>query len=225
MDALTYLSTKFDLQLNQRSPIEIPNIGRDGLARLFHLLEFNVGVEVGVERGVFSETLCRANPGVKLFCVDAWKAYRGYRDHVDQAKLDGFYQETAERMKAYPRVTLIRKFSVDAAKDFKDGELDFIYLDGNHNFENITADLAAWSRKVRVGGIIAGHDYAQHHWPNQIHVVQAVNGWTDAYQIAPWFLLGTKAKVSGQIRDDARSFFWVHQARPTLKRGEKAIRQ
>lgn len=226
MDALTYISTKWNPTLSERRlPIEIPNVGRNDLARLFHCLEFQVGVEVGVERGVYSEVLCQQNPGVRLFCVDAWKAYRGYRDHVDQLKLDRFFEETRARLAAYPRTTLIRKFSLEAAKDFTDGELDFVYLDGNHSFPSVAADLAAWSPKVRAGGIIAGHDYVLHRWPNQIHVVQAVKGWTDAYEIAPWFVLGSQAKGDGQIRDEARSWFWVHEPRPVVARAKKPIRQ
>lgn len=227
MEALTYIATKFGLSLHQRQmPIEIPNTDRVTLARLFHLLEYQVGVEVGVERGAYSEVLCQQNPGVQLFCVDAWTAYRGYRDHVRQSKLDRFYEETRERLTPYPRATLVRKFSVDAAQDFTDGSLDFVYLDANHNFESLTADLAAWSPKVRAGGCIAGHDYAKHSWPNQIHVVQVIQGWTDAYEIRPWFVLGTKEKREGELRDDARSWFWVNEPRPfPQKPGQRPIRQ
>lgn len=225
MDALTYVLTKFDIPTTRRMPIEIGNTDRQTLARLFHLLEFRTGVEVGVERGAYSEVLCRENPGVQLFCVDAWKAYRGYRDHVDQRKLDRFYEETRERLAPYQRASLVRKFSLDAAQDFSDGSLDFVYLDGNHCFESVTADLCAWSRKVRAGGIIAGHDYALHRWPNQIHVVQAVKGWTDAYEIAPWFVLGSQEKIDGRRRDDARSFFWVHEPRPIPARMGRPVQQ
>jgi len=219
MDALTYLCEKYsiDLTRRRRSPIEIPNVNRDTLARLFYLLEYATGVEVGVERGLYSEVLSRENPGVRLFCVDAWRAYRGYRDHVDQAKLDRFYVEAGERLAPFPHTTLVRKFSLDAVKDFADESLDFVYLDGNHNFENVTAELAAWGAKVRVGGILAGHDYVRYTWPNQIHVVQAVNGWTDAYEIHPWFLLGTQAKVAGELRDTARSWCWVKPPHKSVK--------
>lgn len=232
MDALTYISTKYELddqiarvrEGKAKCPIEIPDTNRETLARLFYLLEFTKGAEIGVERAMYSEVLCRENPGVHLSCVDAWTAYRGYRDHVSQSKLDRFYDESRERLAPYKNVTFYRKFSLDAVNYFKDGSLDFVYIDGNHNFENVTADLAAWSKKVRPGGIIAGHDYALHHWPNQIHVVAAVQGWTKAYDIKPWFVLGRQAKIDGELRDDARSFFWVHEPRPVLAHG-KPVKQ
>lgn len=225
MDALVYLATKFNLTLSQRSPIEIGNTNRETLARLFYLLEFTKGVEIGVECGLYSEVLCRQNPLLRLSCVDAWQPYPGYRDHVDKRKLERFYTETQQRLALYPHATIIRKFSQDAAQDFADGSLDFVYIDANHSFPAFTSDLATWSPKVRAGGIIAGHDYRHHTWPNQMHVVQVVHGWTDAYAIHPWFVLGRKEKVNGELRDDGRSWFWVHEPRPTWRKGQKPIKQ
>lgn len=209
MDALVYLRTKFDLVTSQRSPIEIPNANRETLAHLFYVLEFRAGVEVGVERGLYTEVLSRENPGVRLCGVDAWQAYRGYRDHVNQDKLDRFYTEAQARLKPYPRTTLLREFSVEAAKRFADRSLDFIYLDAAHDIGSVIADLKAWTPKVRVGGIVAGHDYLKCPLPSLMHVPQAIHAWTDAYEIAPWFVLGRKAKRAGELRDDGRSWLYV----------------
>lgn len=224
MDPLVWLKEKYDLNLEARSPIEIANVGRDTLAHLFRVWEFRIGAEIGVEQGLYSEVLCRENPGVKLFCVDPYRAYHGYRDHVDQAKLDSFFVAAQERLKPY-RATFVRKFSMDAVKNFADGSLDFVYIDGNHNLQHCINDIAEWSKKVRVGGVVAGHDYARYKLPNQIHVVQSVHAWTDAWEIRPWFLLGTQAKVEGQIRDTARSWFWVHDPKPIRPRGHKPVKQ
>lgn len=218
MDALTYIGERFDVTREieaacageAKCPIEIRNTNRGTLARLFYLLEHQRGVEVGVERGMYSQVICEANPSVRLTCVDAWKAYRGYRDHVDQEKLDRFFAETQERLAPFKGVQLLRKFSVEAAKDFANGSLDFVYLDGNHNLQNVIADLAAWTPKVRPGGIVAGHDYIRYQRANQVHVIEAVHAWTSAYKIRPWFVLGSEAKREGELRDDARSWFWVH---------------
>mgnify|MGYP001618009763 CR=1 FL=1 len=224
---LEYIRTKYWLGLHQRRmPIEIPNVTRDDFARLTFLLGFTKGVEVGVERGAYSEVLLRENPLLHLSCVDYWRPYVGYRDHVDGRKLAGFYAETAQRLKPFSaRISLIRDLSIEAAKAFADGSFDFVYLDGNHAFEYLTADLAAWSPKVRAGGIIAGHDFAKYQWPNQIHVVQVIQGWTDAYEIAPWFVLGRKEKREGELRDEARSWFYVHDPKPAWRKGQKPIKQ
>jgi hypothetical protein len=213
MQTLEYILQKFHLSYDDRTrqPIEIPNYGRNNLAELFHEVGFVIGAEIGVEQGVYSEILCQANPGVKLYGIDAWQAYRGYRDHTRQEKLDRFYDITKERVAPYD-VTLIRKFSMDAVKEFKDESLDFVYIDGNHDFINVTQDVYYWSKKVRPSGIVAGHDYIKRRdEAAHVHVPQALNGYTDAYRIRPWFVIGSNAVVEGQIRDSSRSWMFVKQ--------------
>jgi len=217
--AAKYNITEYELSI-RRMPVEIPNVGRDDLARLFHELGYTTGVEIGVESGEYSEMLCKSIPGVHLFSIDPWKAYRGYRDHVDQQKIDGFYKRTQERLASY-NATLIKDFSMNAVKQFADRSLDFVYIDGNHNILNVVQDLYYWTPKVRFGGIIAGHDYVVHRPPTGMHVVEGVNAWVSAYRIKPWFILGCKAKELGTTRDEARSFFWINAPIPSPRRNQQ----
>ena len=55
-------------------------------------------------------------------------------------------------------VTLLHMPSVTAAKAFADGAVDFVYIDGWHNYESVRDDIAAWRPKVKCGGTIGGHD-------------------------------------------------------------------
>ncbi len=48
---------------------------------------------------------------------------------------------------------------MDALEDFEDNSLDFVYIDGDHNFKHISEDIYEWTKKVRSGGIVSGHDY------------------------------------------------------------------
>lgn len=200
---------KYDVNLNNRSPFEIPNMSRDDLGPLFRELRYKKGVEIGVERGIFSEILCQGNPEMTLYGVDAWTTYHGYRDHVSQEKLDRFYDETMERMKSYHFVP-IRAFSMDALQRFPDGSLDFIYVDANHEFIHVARDLYEWEKKVRPGGIISGHDYRKNkRYITRNHVVYVVDAYTASYRVHPWFIIGAKAKIPGTKRDGSRSWFWI----------------
>jgi hypothetical protein len=176
---------------------------------LFKEAGFKNGVEVGVQQGLYSERLCQAIPGLTLYAVDCWQKHRGYRDYVSQEKLEAFYEETKERLRSYP-CQIIREWSVKAADSFSRGSLDFCYIDANHDFANVVKDIDAWSPKVRKGGIVAGHDFIRRRSPYTMHhVVHAVMGWTECYNISPWFLIGRRDKIPGEARDNNRSWMWV----------------
>lgn len=49
--------------------------------------------------------------------------------------------------------------------------LDFLFIDGSHDYDSVFRDIELWRPKVRAGGIISGHDYHES-WPQ---VMEAVN--------------------------------------------------
>lgn len=201
--------------------VEIPGTNRETFAKLLTELDLNLGVEMGVEQGLYSEILCKANPNIELYSVDAWTAYKGYRDHVSQEKLDGFLEITKNRLKPY-RATVIKGFSMDVVKQFKDESLDFVYIDGNHEYQATVNDICEWQKKVKVGGIVSGHDYILRKDNGYLmHVPMAVNGYCESYNIAPLFILGKKTdpKPPEGIRDTARSWFYVKPDRSRIVPG------
>jgi predicted O-methyltransferase YrrM len=184
-------------------------MGRNNLAELFAELGFTVGVEIGTEAGLYAEVLCKSNPKAKLYCVDPWKAYPGYREHVTQSKLDDIYISAKTRLAPF-NCEFIRTTSMEALSDFADQSLDFVYIDGNHEYSYISQDINNWIKKIKLGGIISGHDYVHAGRSRyKCDVVYAVNEYTQTNQINPWFLIGTKAMVPGEIRDKSRSWMWV----------------
>ncbi len=221
MDALEHIQKKFSLQLpaNNRNairqlrqrpanPIEIPDIGRNDLAAVFADLGFNQGAEIGTFRGEYAEVLCKANPGLHLYCVDPWEAYEGYIDFKEQDMLNMDYLHDKETLSAYD-CTLVRSYSVDAVKEFADDTLDFVYIDGNHNLLHVIQDICLWNNKVKKGGIVSGHDFIIYRNPQDTHVVQAVTAYVWSYMIQPWFVLGEKSVKPGGYRDKYRSWMWV----------------
>lgn len=194
----------------KKSPVEIPNVGRDDLAELFHDLGFNVGVEVGTESGLYAKTLCEANPILTLSCVDPWINYEGYREHVSDTAYDAILENAKTNLKGFD-VNFIRKFSADALADFEDDSLDFVYIDANHDLLHVTEDLIGWSKKVKPGGIVSGHDYIRRsiREPVLCHVVEAVSAFTSAFHIKPYMILGRRECLKNEVRDKPRSWFWV----------------
>lgn len=211
METLEYIVDKYGLELSRKGPTEIPDLGRDDLPGLFRELGYTVGAEIGVEAGLYAEILCRGLPELHLSCVDAWQAYRGYRDHVDQAEMDQLYGAARNRLRPY-QCTLIRAFSMEAVRVFEDDSLDFVYIDGNHEIPPVLDDICAWRKKVRPGGIVAGHDYYEStRKDTKNHAKYAVDCVVRSFRIRPWFLVGLKAKLPGMTRDVSRSWFWVKE--------------
>jgi len=209
MGTLEYIVKKFSLDLHQEMPIRIPNTDRVTLARLFGELRFKEGAEIGVQEGAYSRILCQRIPGVKLHCIDSWLKYPGYIDWTDPNKFPAF-EKTARKRLAPFNCHLIKKYSMDAVKDFSDRSLDFVYIDANHDVQHVINDVTEWSKKIKKGGIISGHDYFISGRKNsRAHVVYALNAYTTAWKIRPWFILGRDERLPGERRESSRSWFFI----------------
>jgi len=119
------------------------------------------GVEVGVLFGAFSEMIMWR--GRILHLVDPWveQDENVYRE-ITNKDVDwrSAFKETLGRMVPYSdRVKIMKMLSSDAAPKFKDGQLDFVFIDGNHSYDAVKQDLELWWPKVKVGGMFSGHDY------------------------------------------------------------------
>jgi len=214
LDTLKYLVERYSLDIsdNVRRPIEIPNVGRNILGEWFKDLGYRVGLELGVERGIFSKILLDANPNLELFCVDPWQQYDGYTARLNNESLPNKYYEAQEKLKGF-NVHFYKQFSHDAVKRFKDNSLDFVYIDANHDLPWCMDDIIWWEKKVRPGGILCGHDYIKMNQrkPSKVRVVEALRWYTELKPIKTWFIIGARAKVPGIIRDSDRSWMWVKE--------------
>jgi predicted O-methyltransferase YrrM len=173
---------------------------RTELARLFNTLGFKTGVEIGVACGKYSQRLCTEIPGLKIYCVDPWKQYPENKRSGSQERLDGHYGEAVERLKPYNTV-IIREMSMDAVKHFDDNSLDFVFIDGNHNYSYVLDDITEWSKKIRSGGIVSGHDYYKF---RRSGVIEAV---TEYLKDKPDITLNTT--TTHRPPGEARCFWWV----------------
>ena len=195
-DTAEYLHKRFNPRSDQIPPIRVKGFKRGSLARLFNELGFKVGAEIGVAQGYYSREICKANPGVKLYCVDLWDTYfRGTAKLKNRKMQDEAYNEAVKNLAPFD-TELIRKPSDVAHLEFDDNSLDFVYIDGDHSFDYVMLDLIYWSRKVRKGGIVSGHDAYRFRGAG---VVDAVSAYTHCHGITEYFLCDER-----EI-----SFFWA----------------
>lgn len=123
-------------------------------------------VELGSWIGKSSVILSQAlPPGGRLVCVDPFNA-AGEADSVDEYKSkQGSYQKTLlqtfqSNLAAHGRPSVVefqQAYSFDAVKNWN-REIDFIFIDASHDYDDVLQDLRQWSPFIKVGGWIAFHD-------------------------------------------------------------------
>lgn len=120
-------------------------------------------VEVGSWKGksiaYFVVEAINRGKQITSYSVDTWE---GSEEHIDNEVIKSkslyevFLNNTAPIKEKFFH---IRKPSVEAAADFIDDSLDFVFIDAAHDYESVKTDIVAWINKVKSGGVIAGHDY------------------------------------------------------------------
>ena len=145
----------------------LPNSNRHNIIELLSSENNNIGVELGVAKGIFSSRMVSSGRFSHFFGVDM------YADIHDTEE----YKIALKKIGLFSNYKLLRMTFDEAFELFDDESLDFIYIDGYaHNGEEGGQTIFDWSRKVKVGGLIAGDDYHDD-WPL---VKEAVNEFIEA---------------------------------------------
>lgn len=131
-----------------------------------HFVE--IGCWLGSSTSCMVVEIINSKKNIKFNCIDTWLGSIEHQN--DPYVIEGtLYRKFIENMKPVEGYyTPIRKASTEAAKLYADNSLDFVLIDGAHDYENVKADITAWLPKVKVGGILAGDDYP---WPDVNRVV------------------------------------------------------
>jgi len=128
-----------------------------------HFVE--VGVWKGMSASYMAVEIINSGKKIRFDAVDTWEYVPGQED-IPESSYSNLFETFLKNISPVKDViNPVKKFSIDAAGDYKDGSLDFFFIDASHDYKNLTNDINAWYPKVKSGGIIAGHDYA---WSNSV---------------------------------------------------------
>lgn len=144
-------------------------------AELYKLLPPNfISCEVGVAEGLFSRDLLAMGSGYH-YMLDAYKTLQQKGDGANnQSWHDKNYINAFKITMPYDsKRTIVKALSVVAATEFADSFFDLVYIDANHAYDAVKADIVAFWRKLKPGGVMAFHDYLNHEYG----VGKAVNEW------------------------------------------------
>jgi len=148
-----------------------------------------VVAEIGAYEGNLSEFFalhCK-----EVHCIDPWDAsayvsdeYKLPHSEFKQCltkRKEMFY----EKLKKYPNIKIIEDYSYNVYAQFPDHNFDCVYIDGNHSYEVVKSDIIQWKPKVKIGGILSGHDY-----DSQVQkAVEELLGKVETFEDSSWVKL------------------------------------
>jgi hypothetical protein len=122
-------------------------------------------VEIGTWEGGFTQSILEKCSVTKVYCVDPYKHFDNseYPDAINrlsQSEFDDKFNSVRNTLTSQfnNKVTFIRETSTIASNQFPDESVDFVYIDGNHDYKYVLNDIQAWYPKVKKGGYICGDD-------------------------------------------------------------------
>lgn len=131
-----------------------------------------VVAEIGVALGNFSTEIIARSAPRKLHLIDPWD--QSVPKYSPSAL--AMIQRDKRTQIDNGSVILNRGYSTSVLANFDDDYFDWVYVDGAHDYDGVSADLHALYSKVKHGGIISGHDYVRWASPcDRYGVVEAVN--------------------------------------------------
>lgn len=148
-----------------------------------------VCAEVGVCEGVFAKHIWEITAPSVLHLIDVWGEIDlgpiwVASDKVNVERLCKVSEMFLPAIKA-GRAFLHQGLSVQLLQSFPNGYFDWVYIDADHRYESVAADLMAASDVVHAEGFIAGHDF----WENDgVGVVRAVQEFCEETE---WRLIAT----------------------------------
>jgi hypothetical protein len=123
-----------------------------------------VGCELGVAAGTnLCQILENCDNISKMYAIDPYVSYMDWcglctEDRINEVKRDVLLN--LSKITQSSKVSFLEMKSNDAVSIITDGELDFIFIDGDHSYERSSEDFINFYPKVKSGGMFSGHDYS-----------------------------------------------------------------
>ena len=111
-----------------------------------------IGSYLGASACFIAMGIRKSRRPAKLYCVDTWK-----NDGMSEGKRDTFTQFCINTASYSDIIVPLRGPSVDVAKTFEHS-IDFLFIDGDHSYDGVKADVDNWFPKLKPGAVVLFHD-------------------------------------------------------------------
>jgi len=119
-----------------------------------------LAVEIGAYAGQSTELICKSGKFERLITIDPFvDGYDPTDIPANKYPLSVVRLYFYRRIMQYPNVLHLNLTSIEAAALFDRNSIDFLYIDGNHQYEHVRDDIDNFLPKMKAHGIMAGHDY------------------------------------------------------------------
>jgi len=94
-----------------------------------------------------------------VYAVDTFRGSPSELHHAHDFAIDHSVREQFQKNVGHFRnLDVIADNSEAASMLFEPDSVDAVFIDGEHTFDAVLSDLSSWASKVRLGGILCGHD-------------------------------------------------------------------
>lgn len=135
-------------------------MGEDELDWLYQQAEQMLSiVEIGSWKGRSAHALLSGCPGI-VICIDHFKGNPEEQETCHaEAKTVDIHEQFMQNVGHFGGLVVKKCGNEDVVDEFEDGEIDMVFIDGSHTYDNAKADIQRWLPKCRK--LLCGHDYHQ----------------------------------------------------------------
>lgn len=122
---------------------------------------YKTGIEIGTAYGGCANHLLTECKLERLICVDPYKYYPDMPGLFDQDDYTRLMRQTFKRLKSFDAYKFLTYDSKTAFTILEGRSVmyDFVFLDGLHTYEMVKWEIEHYSKLIRPGGALIGHDY------------------------------------------------------------------
>lgn len=122
-----------------------------------------VGSWLGRSAAFMAVEIINSGKPIKFTCVDPWSDGGPDLAHKVAKMQEPIYSQFLRNIAPVAHIVQHHRIASPQAADlFDDCSLDFVMIDGSHQYADVVADIAAWRPKIKEGGLLAGDDF---NWP------------------------------------------------------------
>jgi predicted O-methyltransferase YrrM len=176
-------------------------------------------VELGSWQGRSTHALLSGCKGT-VYAVDHWDPNYIGIPGLSEKIINDNWQAFCANVKEFKNLQIMKMPSVSAAESFPGASVDMVFIDADHAYGSVMADIKAWLPKTVK--MMAGHDYEIKQHPGVVQAVDEMFGGAHELLDTIWFVRLGPMKEKPEDKDGAEGEANAREIkRPPLDRAIK----